>query len=66
MELSRRLGWKIHSIVYSPRESNSEHVPDSFLKLLFVNPFHALGDVQVAYQRYVRTFQQFRNPHIEN
>ena len=29
-----------------------------------MNPFHALADVQDAYQRYVRTFQQFRNPQI--
>jgi ATP-dependent helicase YprA (DUF1998 family)/ribosomal protein L37AE/L43A len=29
-----------------------------------MNPFHALTDVQDAYQRYVRTFQQFRNPQI--
>ena len=29
-----------------------------------MNPFGALGDVQDAYQRYVRTFQQFRNPQI--
>jgi len=29
-----------------------------------MNPFHALAGVQDAYQRYVQTFQQFRNPQI--
>jgi ATP-dependent helicase YprA (DUF1998 family)/ribosomal protein L37AE/L43A len=29
-----------------------------------MNPFHALDDVQDAYQRYVRTFQQFHNSQI--
>ncbi|MCS3612547.1 DEAD/DEAH box helicase [Salinibacter ruber] len=30
-----------------------------------MNPFHVLSDVQDAYQTYVRTFQQFSNPQIE-
>lgn len=30
-----------------------------------MNPFHVLRDTQDAYQRYVHTFQQFRNPQIE-
>ena len=29
-----------------------------------MSPLHALDDVQDAYQRYVGTFQQFRNPQI--
>jgi hypothetical protein len=31
-----------------------------------MNPFHTLDDVQDAYQTYVRTFQQFSNPKIED
>jgi hypothetical protein len=31
-----------------------------------MNPFHVLSDVQDAYQTYVRTFQQFSNPQIED
>ena len=30
-----------------------------------MNPFHVLSDVQDAYRTYVHTFQQFRNPQIE-
>ncbi|MCS3830719.1 superfamily II DNA or RNA helicase/ribosomal protein S27AE/uncharacterized protein (DUF983 family) [Salinibacter ruber] len=30
-----------------------------------MNPFHVFSDVQDAYQTYVRTFQQFSNPQIE-
>ena len=31
-----------------------------------MNPFHVLSDVQDAYQTYVRTFQQFSNPEIDD
>ena len=31
-----------------------------------MNPFHVLADVQDAYRRYVHTFQQFRNPQIQD